>query len=486
MKTNEMASALDRSPTKIIAVHLNYRSRAEQRGRTPTYPSYFLKPPSSLATSGTPLVRPHGCELLAFEGEVALVIGERTRGVSPDRGWSRVRFVAAANDAAIYDLRYCDRGSNLRYKGSDGLTPLSTDALDARELDPDALEIRTWLNDRLVQDDSTDNLFFDFGYLVADLSRTITLEPGDVILTGTPAGASTAEPGDTVTVEVSCAGRSGRSVKVSNPVRASSEPLPTFGAQPRCDAALRAEARGASPEHSQLLPAGVIEQLRQVSTATLTAQLATRGVRNATVDGVRSSRPDLKLVGTARTLRYVPLREDLLPAYAGPMNAQKASVEALEPGDVLVMEARGETGAGTIGDILTLRAQVRGAAGIVTDGGLRDTVPVSALSIPVYYRAAHPSALGRRHIPLEVDGTITCGGTVVQPGDVVVGDADGVVVVPRAMAEEIAPLALEQELQEQFAAEQVHEGARVEGLYPLGSQWRDRYEDWRRTRTRGQ
>ncbi len=478
-----MAPALDRSPTKIIAVHLNYRSRAEQRGRTPTYPSYFLKPPSSLAAGGTPLVRPAGCELLAFEGEVALVIGVRTRGISPDEGWSRVRFVAAANDAAIYDLRYCDRGSNLRYKGSDGLTPLSTDVLDAQELEPDALEIRTWLNGELVQHDSSRNLFFDFGYLVADLSRTITLEPGDVVLTGTPASASTAEPGDTVTVEVSTAASSRRAVQVSNPVLDSSEPLAAFGAQPRCDDALRGEARGTAPVPRQALPASVIEQLRQVSTATLTAQLAKRGLRNVTVDGVRSSRPDLKLVGTARTLRYVPLREDLLATYAGPMTAQKTSVETLEPGDVLVMEARGETGAGTIGDILALRAQIRGAAGIVTDGGVRDSIPVTTLSIPIYYRAAHPSALGRRHLPLEVDGTITCGGTVVQPGDVLVGDADGVVVVPRAMAAEIAPSALEQELQEQFIAEQVRNGASVEGLYPLGPQWRDRYDDWCRART---
>ncbi|MGH8987356.1 MAG: fumarylacetoacetate hydrolase family protein [Acidimicrobiales bacterium] len=475
-----MPSALDRSPTKIIAVHLNYRSRAGQRGRTPTYPSYFLKPPSSLAASGTPLVRPLGCELLAFEGEIALVVGERTRGISPDEGWSRVRFVAAANDAALYDLRYCDRGSNLRYKGSDGLTPLSTDVLDASGLEPGSLQIRTWLNDELVQEDWTDGVFFDFGFLVADLSRTITLEPGDVILTGTPAGASTAEPGDTVTVEVSAVKTPDRAVRVTNPVLASSEPLPQFGAQPRCDDALRADARGGPQDQMPALPAGVVEQLRQVSTATLTAQLAKRGLRNVTVDGVGSSRPDLKLVGRARTLRYLPVREDLVATYAGPMNAQKASIEALEPGDVLVMEARGVEEAGTVGDILALRAQVRGAVGIVSDGGLRDSVPVKALTIPIYSRAAHPSALGRRHMPFEVDGTITCGGTVVQPGDVVVGDADGVVVVPRALVTELAPLALDQELQEQFIADQVRNGASVEGLYPLGPAWRGHFDDWLR------
>lgn len=431
-------------------------------------------------------MRPAGCELLAFEGEVALVIGERTRGVSPQEGWDRVRFVTVANDAGLYDLRYCDRGSNLRSKGGDGFTPLAQEMLDAREVAPDALRIRTWVNDELVQDDTTDNLLFDFGLLVADLSRTMTLEPGDVILTGTPAGASTVEPGDTVTVEVSTLETPARSVTVSNPVLASPSPLPAFGAQPRADDASRSDARGTPQGEGAELPPEVFEQLREVSTATLTAQLAKRGLRNVTVDDVRSSRPELKLVGSARTLRYLPLREDLVAGHYGPMNAQKASIESLEPGDVLVMEARGVSDAGTVGDILALRAQVRGAAGIVTDGGLRDSVPVTALSIPIYSRSAHPSALGRRHVPFEVDGTISCGGTVVQPGDVVVGDADGVVVVPRAMAREVAAAALDQELEEQFIAEQVQHGASVEGLYPLGAQWRARYEDWRRTRQLGQ
>ncbi|MGH8981140.1 MAG: fumarylacetoacetate hydrolase family protein [Acidimicrobiales bacterium] len=475
---------MDPSPTKIIAVHLNYRSRAVQRGRTPAYPSYFLKPPSSLSAAGSPLVRPEGCELLAYEGEIALVIGKRTRGVAPEDGWDRVGFVAAANDAGLYDLRYCDRGSNLRSKGGDGYTPVSTDMLDAREVSPSALRIRTWLGDRLVQDDTTENLLFDFGFLVADLSRTMTLERGDVILTGTPAGASTAQPGDVVTVEVSTLEHPSRSVRVSNPVE-ESLPLAPFGAQPRSDDASRDDARGTPPDEAHSLSAEVFEQLREVSTATLTAQLAKRGLRNVTIDDVRSSRPDLKLVGTARTLRYLPLREDLVAIHYGPMNAQKTSIESLEPGDVLVMDARGVADAGTVGDILALRAQIRGAVGIVTDGGLRDSVPVTSLSIPIYSRAAHPSALGRRHVPFEVDATISCGGTVVQPGDVVVGDADGVVIVPRAMAREVAAASLEQELEEQFIAKQVQDGASVEGLYPLGAQWRARYDDWRRARTIG-
>ncbi|MFG2730353.1 fumarylacetoacetate hydrolase family protein [Streptomyces canus] len=114
-----------------------------------------------------------------------------------------MRWVTAANDAGVYDLRYADRGSNLRSKGADGFTPLGPRLLDATELDPGALRLRTWVNGEPVQDDTTDTLLFPFGELVADLSRLLTLEPGDVILTGTPAGASVVQPGDVVEVEVS-------------------------------------------------------------------------------------------------------------------------------------------------------------------------------------------------------------------------------------------------------------------------------------------
>jgi 2-keto-4-pentenoate hydratase/2-oxohepta-3-ene-1,7-dioic acid hydratase in catechol pathway len=128
---------LGQPPSKIIAVHLNFRSRAAERGRTPAHPSYFLKPPSSLAGTQEPIVRPRGCHLMGFEGEIALVIGSRAQRVRPQDGWSHVRWVTAANDAGVYDLRHADRGSNLRSKGADGYTPLGPRLLDASELDPE-------------------------------------------------------------------------------------------------------------------------------------------------------------------------------------------------------------------------------------------------------------------------------------------------------------------------------------------------------------
>jgi len=190
------------TPGKIIAVHLNYPSRAAQRGRTPAQPSYFLKPASSLAASGATLERPAGTELLAFEGEIALVIGEPARRVAPDEGWRHVAAVTAANDFGLYDLRAADKGSNVRSKGGDGFTPLGPRLVDAASVDPAGLRVRTWVNGELVQQDTSDTLLFPFGRLVADLSQLMTLERGDVILTGTPAGSSVVVPGDVVEVEV--------------------------------------------------------------------------------------------------------------------------------------------------------------------------------------------------------------------------------------------------------------------------------------------
>lgn len=472
-----MTSTVPR-PGKIIALHLNYPSRAAQRGRTPAQPSYFLKPPTSVAATGDPLPRPAGTELLAFEGEIALVIGESARHVSPEDGWSFVSGVTAANDFGLYDLRYADKGSNLRSKGGDGFTPLGPAVLPADAVDPAALRLRTWVNGELKQDDTTADLLFDFGRLVADLSQLITLEPGDVILTGTPAGASVVVPGDVVEVEVDTT--DGQSTgRLVTPITESTVHFGSFGARPKVDAQQRAEAYG---EQCFVLTEELKAKLTGVGTATLSAQLRKRGYNDVSIDGVTSTKPGTKLIGLAKTLRYIPFREDLFRAHGGGYNAQKRAFDALGPGDVLVMEARGETGTGTVGDILALRAQVRGAAGIVTDGGVRDVAAVAALDIPTYHSGAHPAVLGRRHVPWDTDLTIACGGASVQPGDVIVGDDDGVLVIPPPLAEEVADAAIEQERQETFIAEQVAAGERVDGLYPMNDEWQGRYAAWLATR----
>jgi 5-oxopent-3-ene-1,2,5-tricarboxylate decarboxylase / 2-hydroxyhepta-2,4-diene-1,7-dioate isomerase len=479
-----VATELGLRPGKVIAVHVNYPSRAAQRGSAPEFPSYFLKPTSSLAEDGTACERPPGCELLTFEGEIALVIGRTARRVPPEQGWEHVGWVTAANDMGLHDLRYADRGSNLRSKGGDGYTPIGPAFLDARGLDPARLRVRTWVDGELVQSDTTDTLLFGFGDLIADLSRTLTLEPGDVLLTGTPAGASVLAPGDTVEVEVDSLApdRPGATGRLRTHAIAGDTALAPYGAPPKADAAARAAAHGTPWPSSAPCPA-LSDELRgrldSVAVATLSVQLRKRGLDNVSIDGPRPLTPGTRMTGLARTLRFLPLREDLFAAHGAGHNAQKRAIEALGPGEVLVMDARGEPGSGTIGDILALRAQMLGAAGVVTDGGVRDTAAVAALGLPVYAAGAHPAVLGRRHVPWETDTAIACGGTTVQPGDVIVGDDDGLVVIPPNLVEEVLADAMEQERQEEFITEQVRFGHSVEGLYPLSGDRLDAYREWK-------
>lgn len=485
-------------PGKIIAVHLSYASRAEQRGRRPAAPSYFFKASSSLAPTGGTVARPAGTELLAFEGEVALVIGEPARHVTLANAWSHVAWVTAANDLGLYDLRSNDKGSNVRSKGGDGYTPIGPHLIDARTVDPAALRVRAWVNGELRQDDTTAGLIFPLAQFVADLSQHFTLETGDVILTGTPAGSSVIVPGDVVEIEVDApasGATSGRLVTtvVDGPDIAFDE---TVGSLPAVDDTQREEAWGSReaaglgpstpevperasiaevPERVEGLPPALREKLERVPVAGLSQQLRKRGLNNVTIDGVRPLHPEQKLVGTARTLRFVPGREDLFASHGGGYNAQKRAFDAVGAGDVIVIEARGEAGSGTLGDILAIRAHTRGAAGIVTDGGVRDAEAVTAVGIPVYTVGAHPAVLGRKHVPWDVDLTIACGGTTVQPGDVIVGDADGVIVIPPALAEEVADAALTQEEEDAWVAARVAEGHPVDGLFPMNAEWRAKY-----------
>jgi 2-keto-4-pentenoate hydratase/2-oxohepta-3-ene-1,7-dioic acid hydratase in catechol pathway/regulator of RNase E activity RraA len=483
-------------PSKIVAVHSSYRSRAMERGALPPWLSYFLKPPNTLAPDGAPVPRPPGCELLTFEGEVALIIGSRATRVTPATAWEHVGWVTAANDFGVYDLRYADKGSNVRSKGADGFTPLGPRLLEARAIDPATIHIRTWVNGELAQDsDAHADMLFSFADIVADITRLTTLEPGDIILTGTPAGSTVVRPGDLVEVEVTAAGQS--TGRLRSPVAEAGYALTTPGAMPRPDDAQRALAYGA-PRNGARGPGGapgaagapgpadLLAAVGAVSTATLASQLKKRGYDSVTLDGLHSTQPARKMAGFARTVRYVPYREDLFKEHGGGFNAQKQAVEQVRPGEILVIEARGDHTAGTIGDILALRAQVRGAAGIITDGAIRDVQALTRnLDIPVYYGAAHPAVLGRRHVPWEANVTVACAGVTIQPGDILAGDGDGVIVIPAAIALQVARDAREQERQEEFIAEMVAHGESVAGLYPIGAKWRPGYEAWLKERGGG-
>jgi regulator of RNase E activity RraA len=218
-------------------------------------------------------------------------------------------------------------------------------------------------------------------------------------------------------------------------------------------------------------------QLASVSTSTLTHQLQTRGITSSFLTGLAPLHPDLRMVGRARTLRYVALREDFLKTLAGP-SAQQQAVESIEPGDVLVIEARGVADAGTIGDTYATRAFIRGAQGIVTDGAVRDAPAITALNKPVYSLGRHGSTLARRHMPFAVNEPITCAGVFIVPGDVIVGDGEGAVVVPAALAEEVTRDAVAQEEVETFILERIRAGEPTLGLFPLGESHKGEFRAW--------
>ncbi len=493
-------------PGKIIAIHLSYASRADQRGRRPAAPSYFFKPASSVGVSGGTVERPAGTELLAFEGEIALVIGTAARRVSLADAWAHVGWVTASNDLGLYDLRANDKGSNVRSKGGDGYTPLGPELIDARTVDPAALRVRAWVNGDLRQDDTTAGLIFPLAQLVADLSQHFTLEPGDVILTGTPAGSSVIVPGDVVEVEVDAPDAAGSptSGRLVTTVTQGEVPFDgELGSLPAVDDLQRTEAWG-SAEAAGLVDArddvssrsarsttedsvtasatggGLSPELRakllEAPTAGLSAQLRKRGHHSCFIDGVSANIPGTKIVGTAKTLRFVPFREDLFKSHGGGYNAQKRAFDAVHEGEIIVIEARGDATTGTLGDILALRAKTRGAAGVITDGGVRDFDAVAEIGLPVFSQGAHPSVLGRKHVPWDVDVTIACGGASVQPGDIIVGDSDGVIVIPPSLVEEVVDDTLAQEIEDAWIAEQVAAGHPVDGLFPMNAEWRARFQ----------
>ena len=188
-------------PTKIVCIHLNYESRVEEFLATmPPAPTYFHKPISALNAHGGEVVRPPRCTYLNFEGEIAIVIGRACRHVSPEDAGAFIAGYTIANDFGLHDFRDTDAGSMLRVKGSDTLCPLGPGLVD--DWDFHDKRIRTLVNGEVRQDGSTDEMVWDMHYLVADLARTITLVPGDVILSGTPAHSRPVEPGDVVEVEV--------------------------------------------------------------------------------------------------------------------------------------------------------------------------------------------------------------------------------------------------------------------------------------------
>lgn len=240
-------------------------------------------------------------------------------------------------------------------------------------------------------------------------------------------------------------------------------------------------------KHAGAPAKGLSEQTRArlagCSSATLSTQLFKRGLRNQVLQGVARLTPKAPpLVGEAFTLRNIPAREDIdhVGIHQDPEHPQRKSIEIAPAGSVLVIDCRGDARCASAGGILVKRLAVRGVAGLVTDGGLRDTPEISAESFPVYCKApSAPISLTHQHA-VDFNVPIACGGVAVYPGDVIVGDAEAVIVVPRHLADEVAEEAFAQEQLEKFVLEEISAGRPLPGTYPPNEATRARYEEWKK------
>jgi 5-oxopent-3-ene-1,2,5-tricarboxylate decarboxylase/2-hydroxyhepta-2,4-diene-1,7-dioate isomerase len=250
-RTVELESAVHLppvEPSKIIAVHLNHRSRVDEfQVKLPPAPTYFHKPTSSLNAHNGAVVRPEGCKWLNYEGEVAIVIGRTCRNIAPADAGHHIRGYTIANDYGLHDFRDTDAGSMLRVKGSDTLCPLGPGLVT--DWDFHGRTLITRVNGEIRQHGSTDEMQWDMHYLVADIARTITLYPGDVLLSGTPANSRPVQPGDVVEVEVDGLGVL-RNHIVSGPTAIRTD----VGAQPTESEEVRSTALGGDWEFRGIRP----------------------------------------------------------------------------------------------------------------------------------------------------------------------------------------------------------------------------------------
>lgn len=239
----------------------------------------------------------------------------------------------------------------------------------------------------------------------------------------------------------------------------------------------------AETSETEPLSEGTLKALHYASTATITTQLLSRGLRNQLMQGLKPLNPTReKLVGTAFTLRYIPAREDLdePSVFQDYDHPQRKAVESVRPSEVLVIDSRGQQRAASLGHILATRLLQRGCTGVVTDGSVRDSDGFSVLDLPTF--AANPSANTNliQHHAADMQLPIGCGEVAVYPGDVLVGDVDGVVVIPRHLADEVAEAAARQEHLEVFVLTKIESGESLRGVYPPDESTRAEYERWLR------
>lgn len=224
-----------------------------------------------------------------------------------------------------------------------------------------------------------------------------------------------------------------------------------------------------------------LEQLKVPSTATLTSILNKHGLWNTFMYNVAPLKPGVKMAGPAFTMRYIPAREDVdrIPV-DNLVDVQRVAIEQLSEGEVFVIDARGDDSAGTMGSILATRLMVRGCAGIVTDGAYRDSPVIRDLDMPAYARSMNARTNKSIHSPVDLQLPIGCGGVAVYPGDIIVGDSEGIIVVPRHLAAEVAEESAGMEIKEDFITEKIRGGASIVGTYPPDENTLAEFEAWKK------
>lgn len=232
------------------------------------------------------------------------------------------------------------------------------------------------------------------------------------------------------------------------------------------------------------MQASTREKLQKVSTATVATYLFKLGLRNQFIQGVKPLVPGKPtMVGEAFTLRYIPAREDLNPieVFKDPKHPQREAVETCPKGAVMVIDSRKDPRAASAGSILATRLMMRGVAGIVTDGGFRDAALIAALKMPAYHNTPSAPTNLTLHQAIDINVPIGCGDVAVFPGDVILGDDDGVMVIPAHLADEVADEAIKMTIYEDFVTKSVLEGHSITGLYPLTSEENKKaFEAWRK------
>jgi len=228
----------------------------------------------------------------------------------------------------------------------------------------------------------------------------------------------------------------------------------------------------------------IIDLLTVPSTATLTSVMRQLSITNTFMHRVVPLRPDMRMAGPAFTLRYIPARQDLDPGTIDNLqDVQRIGIEEIGQGQVLVIDARGDTRAGTMGSILATRIYQRGAVGVVTDGAFRDSPIIAEIGIPAYAVAMNANTNKTIHHPSEIQVPVACGEVAVVPGDIIIGDGEGVVVVPTSIAEKVAEMAVAMEEKEDFLMEKIRAGASIVGIYPPEEKVLTEYEEWKRKKS---